>query len=198
MNRLHITNKKIVLFISILILILLAVQPVLAAKSKTKVKAKPAPKPKTPIMLTYANPNYKITLNYPSAWEKVPGYKQTIVTFGSPLESKNDLFRENVTITTDTLIGKTTLKEYTDQSLERTRNTQPEYKLVQLAPTKVAGYPAHRAIYGSKYGIYQVKILQVFTVVKGRVYTFTFTAQPDKYDKFLAQAAQIIQSVKIK
>lgn len=193
-HPLQIVKKGIVLCLTLFITISLVLQPAMAAKSKAKAKVKP--QPKKPAVLTYIDPNYKVSFSYPLAWEKVPGYKQTIVIFGSPLESKSDLFRENVTVTTDILPGQTTLKQYTDQHLARIRTIQPEFKLAQTATTKVAGYPAYRAVYASKYGVYQVKVLQVFTMVKNRTYVLTYTAQPDKYDKFLGQAAQIIQSVK--
>jgi len=118
----------------------------------------------------------------------------------SPLEKESDNFQEKVLISVQNLLpSRMTLQDYTKSSLSSYHNQSDTFKILESAPTTLAGQPAHRIVYaddsvnGSK-----LKKIQVWTVLNNsKAYLITFASEESKYDDYLPEAQNILSYVRI-
>lgn len=146
---------------------------------------------------------YNFTFLYPDSWTlKLPG-TTTRFFVTSKAESDTDQFRENVNCIARQLQQKDfKVSDAADDIKKTLAENLKEYTLIHSgystwnnAETLTLEYTCSQESNGNKYNLH---LLQKIAVVKGILFTFTYTADAAKYDKFLTTINKIINSVKIR
>lgn len=151
-------------------------------------------------LASYINNEYQFGIKYPQTWsqrELNDPITGEIVVFVSPAESSSDLFREKVYLTTEYLPSETiALEEYTQTVLQRIEQSSGN-EIYENSASEIDGLPARSIIYSRYEGGLQLRQMEVFTIKGDRVYISIYTAQRDKFSKFLNEVEQIIDSWEI-
>jgi hypothetical protein len=140
-------------------------------------------------------PEYNLKINYPSTWEKADRNTSVIphpyvVVFAPPVESFPSSYREFVGISiVDNTINS--VMECMDQHIDRIRNAEPNYNILESSSTTIQGSPAYRLRYINGGGI---KILAVATRREDKVYSIMYFSRPKKYQEYLFTVEQMITS----
>lgn len=122
----------------------------------------------------------------------------TVIFFSEP-ESPNDSFRENVNLLIQDLRERPmTLKEYTELSLKQIKTHLSHGKLSKSKTIKTKNGEAQLLIYTSSSGIRQLKYQQIFLIKHKKAYVLTYTAEQNKFKKFLPEAKAIFDSFIVK
>ena len=151
-------------------------------------------------LASYTNSEYQFGVKYPQTWsqrELNDPITGEIAVFVSPAESSSDLFREKVYLATEYLPSETTaLEEYTQTVLQRLEQTNGS-EIYDNSAVEIDGLPGRSIIYSRYQGGLQLRQMEVFTIRGDRVYIAIYTAQRDKFSKFLNEVEQIIDSWEI-
>ena len=152
-------------------------------------------------ILNYTDPVYKIEVKYPKTWTRKDGLKEypgLIAVFLSARESAGDIFQENVNlIVQDLSTNPMTLSNYVLLSTNQVNKLISESKILESQDFVWNGLPAHFMVYQGKQAQMLLKFYQAVTIKNSKAYLITYTAEIDKYDKFLSEAKIIIDSLKI-
>lgn len=156
-----------------------------------------------PSLLSYANPTYGITLQYPSNWmastNQLPTYN-SIIGFYSPLESLSDVLPVEFALSITTYTNNISLDEYT--KITSTALEQQGMKISESSATTLAGNPAHKITFSPGDQIAQnspveFKFMQIFTIIGNKVYSLSYNAEASKFSTHLDTIQQMLDSVKI-
>lgn len=143
----------------------------------------------------YENKDYEVKISYPQTWQ-VQTRDDFLISgfiFISPLENEQDSFQENVSIFVENLVSDTSLNEYTAESIAEIK--QFSYpSITNTKSTPLGNYEGRSVIYEGKDRGIVVKRMQIWTVFKSRAYTLTYTAQPERYDRFLPIVKRMTES----
>jgi hypothetical protein len=144
---------------------------------------------------------YHFTIAYPTSWTlKQPG-TNTRFFFTSPLETANDIFRENLNCIARKLdipgfsvfTAEQTIKERLNESIK-------DFKLISTLKSKWFGADALELIYtrtSESDGVkYLLKIYQKIAAIGDVMYTFTYTAEEKQYTVFDPTIKKIMESFK--
>lgn len=143
---------------------------------------------------------YKDNINhfivkYPEKWQTKTSVNA--VAFLSPREGEHDLFQENVNLMLQDLSQQPlTLERYTEITKKQIVDNLGSSAIVSLKSTTLSGQPAQEFIYNMNYQGRVLKIKQVWFIKGTIAYLFTYTAEPNKYDKYLDISTEIINSFK--
>jgi hypothetical protein len=154
----------------------------------------------------YTNPLFGISVEYPSDWSAFEmnslfpsNNSYAAALLRAPLENSSDKFAEQI------LFGvqyankdNMTLDRYTSDSLAAYQNTSG-IEILESTPTNLSNNPAHRIVYtdDSIEGI-KLKKVQAWTVVNNStVYVITFGGEESKYNDYLPEVQNIINSLSI-
>jgi hypothetical protein len=183
------------LFTALLLAAALAL-PVPAAAAPADAAAKTA----QGAFAVYENQAYSLKLEYPSTWKAAEGAAGAIVVFLSPLESKEDLFSENVNVLTEDLSAHPTLtvEGYAEIGIAKLPMYITDYKHIGTRKHTLSGLPAQIIEYTGRQGVFQIHILQAMTIADKKAYVVTFTAEEANYERYLPAARRIIDSLAIK
>lgn len=133
-------------------------------------------------MKTYTNEKFKISIGYPVDWSLVENYMNTIASFVSPLSGSTDVLTENVNILVEDSEGKT-LASSTHAALEELNGLE-KFRLISIADT-VVDKRAGKAIVYSAGNSPNLHFKQVWTIVNGKLYIFTFAAGSSAYKEYV-------------
>ena len=155
----------------------------------------------------YENYADRISIQYPSNWQIARAILKddSGTQFSSTTEfiyPLNNLFRfpPSVTITVEKLPQGMTLNQYMkriDNVTSITYKTTPSISNVH--PTFIQGTNATERIIGiqsSSFGL-NLKVMQIFALEDGNVYTITYAAQAPDYEKYIDTAQTMIDSFRI-
>ena len=142
--------------------------------------------------------NEYIQVEYPENWsrETTNNFLNTSVIFISPLENEADLFRERVAV----------IVEESSRPMSLARHTSNAVKRIEKLDNFILSPPKETTLGRSdgQYVVYQgtdrdrlVKRQEVWTVNYKQIYTVIYTAEPDKFDKYLPQVEKMIDSLEI-
>lgn len=154
-----------------------------------------SPKPQ---FLRYKDQDYDLQINYPEGWQQrqindflVPG-----VIFRSPLEDEEDVFQENVSISVESLLEKSSLQTYTAESVAEIKRVDPF--VANPRKTYLGKHEGRKVTYMSKNrrGVSLTRT-QVWTVSEGKAYILTYTAQPGRHQNLMPIVEKMIKSFKI-
>ena len=147
----------------------------------------------------YRSEEYGIEMKYPSSWQlnKSPQGENTIAEF-TPQKSQSFLIPPEVKIKVSPA-NPDSLEEYTTNAVYNITQL-PQTKIADSRPVQFAGGDAHKVVYTSinPDNKLQSKYLQIWTIKGDRAYTFTYKADLERYDDFIAIVEnEMLKSVKI-
>ena len=147
-------------------------------------------------LITYEN-EY-IQLEYPATWKRETNSNSSnsSVVFVSPKENESDEFQEKVTVTLEESPQPLSLQQYSDRMVEQIENSS-NFILSPPKSTKLGRSDGKYIIYLGTDRERKVKRKEVWTVNYKQIYTVVYTAEVDKFDKFLPQAEKMIESLEI-
>jgi hypothetical protein len=157
----------------------------------------------SPNLLSYENPTYGITLQYPSDWmastNQLPTYN-SIIGFYSPLESLSDVLPVEFALSITPYKNNISLDEYTNTT--STALEQQGMKIDESSATTLAGHPAHKITFSPGDQIAQnspveFKFMQIFTIIGNKVYSLSYNAEASKFSTHLNTIQQMLDSMKI-
>lgn len=151
-------------------------------------------------MPVYRNADSGLEAQYPAGWKAVEGLMGAAVFFASPLESKEDKFSENVNIIVEDVSAHPgmTLGKYIERAKAKLAVFITEYSPKDSRDSILSGQPAKLIEYTGRQGVFNLHILQSVTLIDGKAYVVTFTAEEDNYERYLPAAKRIMDSLAIK
>ncbi|MCC0178730.1 serine/threonine protein kinase [Waterburya agarophytonicola K14] len=146
--------------------------------------------------IAYENKEHKIKIERPESWqvrEDWNTFQEKGVKFLTPLENNQDEYQERVAVSIEELSTPLSLAEYNAQATNQiaTYNTIIE----PATPTTFANKEGTKIIYQEKEG--NKKRLEYWTVKNQKAYIATYSAEVDKFDKYLKKAEETIASLMI-
>ncbi|WP_019508366.1 protein kinase [Pleurocapsa sp. PCC 7319] len=152
--------------------------------------------------IEYTNNAYQFRIKYPLDWtyqELDDPITGEIVVFTSPLETDADLFLEKVNITVEYLSPEPTdLEQYTQTVFERINHENGDaIEIYQDRKTKIGQSPARMVVYSRQEGSLSLRQMETFTIKNNQVYIAIYTAETEKFSKFLETANKMIDSWEI-
>jgi hypothetical protein len=146
----------------------------------------------------YRSPKYKIRIIYPEEWTMLDLPTDTVVDFLAPLENEDDTFQENLNVVVQDVGDKPlSLYEYAEISIAQINDMFEDSKILSVEDTTLDGNSAHRLIHTAKYGEYELKWMQIYTIKNRKVYLITYTAEREKYDAYLDIILDMVDSFRI-
>jgi eukaryotic-like serine/threonine-protein kinase len=148
-----------------------------------------------PQYAAYDNSDYAIELERPENWsiqEEDDLFEPGFILL-APDENNQDNFRERVKVYIENLSKPLSINEYTEQALREIKKSNTIIE--QPQDISFANREGRKIIYTGQDGM---KRMEVWTIKNQKAYIATYTAEPDKFDKFSKQAEKIIESIKIK
>jgi eukaryotic-like serine/threonine-protein kinase len=148
--------------------------------------------------LIYLNLDRGIKIAYPAGWTKQEQSIQNVffVAFASPREDPSDVFLENLNVVVEALLPGTTLEQYIQNAMQG-----PNQTFLEKGPATLAGRPAYCHVYTGPLPTpvpRSGKVMQWVVVANSKGYVVTYTAELQKYDKFLPVIQHMADSLEIK
>jgi len=146
---------------------------------------------------------HRFTFEYPADWTLKLPESNTRFFVTSPAENEADRFWENVNCIARKLDDPAPdLKVIEEAVLASLSKTQKDYALVMLDHSPWNQCPSFELVYTFTAQTpsgddYPIKILQRVAVVKGTLFTITFTSEQRSYDAFVDTARGVIESLAI-
>ncbi|MDR3748098.1 MAG: hypothetical protein P4M04_08110 [Acidobacteriota bacterium] len=155
--------------------------------------------PQSENFLVYMNLEHGIWMKYPSSWDKQEdlGANAFGVYFASPQEDPFDQFRENLNVIVEPLPQPMTLEQVVAANRQNLLEGLQVTFVENAMPDKIGGLPAYRTVYTGAMMGRSLKWLQYYAVKGDRAYYVTYTAEPNKFDKFLGTIQQMVASLEI-
>lgn len=147
----------------------------------------------------YRNSN-NITLQYPSNWRVVenslPDYTQ-VVSFFSPLDNLTDSSPARASVSRIDFLQNVTLDEYTNLSLNTTKSFG--INLTRSSETMLGSMPAYQFVIESPSDrmMSSTEIMQTWAVKDNAVYIFTFSADTNKFSRYMPLINEMIKSFQL-
>lgn len=147
----------------------------------------------------YRNENYGISFKYPQDWtveeleDPITGEIAVIV---SPLENASDSFQEKIYLSIDNYAADR--EEYGRYLLDKIRDTANVMNLTYKQDSKLLGDRSTQSIiYQRKQDNIDLQQKETFTFKNGKVYSLTYVAEKNQYQKFLDTVNKVIKSFSI-
>lgn len=146
---------------------------------------------------------HRFTFEYPAGWTLKLPETDTRFFVTSPSENEADRFWENVNCIARKLDAPDLdLKAVEEAVLASLSKTRKDYALVMLDHPPWNQCPSLEVVYTftaqtPSGDSFQVKILQRVAVVKGTLFTITFTSEQRSYDAFVDTARGVIESLAV-
>jgi hypothetical protein len=154
---------------------------------------------------TLTQSNYSI--QYPTDWNleqskdlgELPPSINYLFTILSPVESKDDQFRENVNLITENLNGKQIdLLTYSRLAKAQVESGMKNAQIIedQIVTNRLRKY--YKLIWTWDYETLNLKVEQYSWLLDGKVYILTFTSEQDKFAKFKSIGESILDTFTLK
>jgi len=145
---------------------------------------------------TYENKTDGFSLQFPSTWTFQEQAYGASVVFSSPT-SETDKIKENVAITRTPLNKTYTVEEYYIINKERLA-TQNGYNEIENSIIKINNLDAKKIIFTSTFEDKKLQFEEIFIIDNNFLYTITYTATQDTFDKYIKKVDKMVASIKIK
>ncbi len=144
---------------------------------------------------TFTNDLSGYTIEYPETWTQ--GDIGTIIFFRSPLEGAGDIVAENVTVAVEDMSeGPGTLDQYTDKFLKEATRIFPGFRPIERGEAEINDRGARYMVYYTTQFGQDLKHKIYYFSAGRRMFSLTYTAHPDMYDKYLPFAEEIMRSIR--
>ena len=141
----------------------------------------------------YENPTNNLKLSYPQNWNRT-GNENNFTLLS--LLNKNDSFQENININISPS-GNVPLDESASLDIIKYKQNNPQFKLFDFGFTSIADNRAYKVVYTFSNSTDSYKVLDLRTIVGGKLYSFIFTSNLEQYAIFLPVVNKIIDSLEI-
>lgn len=158
--------------------------------------------------LTYQNPDYGVTIQYPYDWKKTTGdpYFNQVVLFSAP-EIRDEKSSTLISIFTPAEVvvavenisnRNSSLKEYTDRYLQRVIATANDFQIINSSSYILAGNPAQRII-SEEIDItgHISEVMRIVALKDGIAYRIGYFAEPETFSNYLPITQRMIDSFEI-
>jgi len=144
---------------------------------------------------TYINNLYGFKINCPKDWAYQDGAEDTgiVVVFGSPKESEDDFFCQNINIRVEDA-GGLTFDEYTGIITEIIGKSYSDVKIKKSGYSTLSDLQAYEIEYIYNVQGVDIQVEQIFTIKNGYIYCVAYTNIADTEDVYLEIAKNIIKS----
>jgi serine/threonine-protein kinase len=149
----------------------------------------------------YDNTVYGISIKYPENWEQTGTPDRitgNLVKFMSPKENDADTYTENLNlIVQDLPESRRELEQFTTFYLDEIKQYHQGFQIIAQDKKLLANQPANQVIYTLTEEGINLKRLQIWTIKNNKAYIITYTADGDKYTKYLSTIQTMINSFAI-
>lgn len=148
--------------------------------------------------LLYTNEAYGIEIKYPKKWELKDGEIEGAVVFLSPTEGELDVFQENVNVAIQPMgPRRMILNEYTALATNQLKAVfEDKITFETSEPAYLADRVGHKIVYRLE-TMYPVRIMHIYMFKNQKVYTFTYSAEEDHFDKYMGIVNTMLASFKV-
>jgi eukaryotic-like serine/threonine-protein kinase len=153
--------------------------------------------------LTYTNYAYGINIMYPADWKigEHPYANVFVVDFMSILKNNSAIFPATITLSVESLKHNTTLNAFTIATLDKAKQSLPDFKLIESNDTALAGNPAYRIVYTFTSSDPSVQLhfqsMNVWTIKNSKIYTISYTGAISQYVSYFPILKNMMNSFKI-
>jgi hypothetical protein len=117
----------------------------------------------------------------------------------TPIESREDLFRENINLIIQKMpSADIDLNKFTQISEQQITALITDAVMLESKRIKSDATEYHKVIYTGKQGQFLLKFEQFFWVIHGHAYILTFTGEQHRFDAFQEAAEKVLYSFLIK
>lgn len=150
------------------------------------------------VIRTYENPILGVKFQYPLEWGE-PSIRDNSVSFSPSSNSQAQFF--DITISVETLpSGYTDLQQFMREKFGKYQ-TLPEFKIVELNKTTLAGFLALKLRYNYLENLLlnnvNVTSMNVFTIKGNTAYDILLHTRVSNYDFYLPRVQKLMDSFKI-
>jgi hypothetical protein len=149
--------------------------------------------------VVYMNMEHGIWMKYPSTWQMLEdaGANAFMVVFSAPAESPSDSFRENVNIVVEKLAAPATLEQIVAATRQLLLQQMQVTFVEDAVRDRIGDVAAYRSVYTGAMMDRALKWQQYAALKGNRSYTFTYTAEPNKFESYLETVRRMIASLEI-
>lgn len=142
--------------------------------------------------------NYSIS--YPSDWElNKSGQMGSSFILFSPVESNQDIFRENINLLIQDLSNyNIDLDKFVEISKGQIKTMVKNGNLLKSERINTDSDEFHKVIYTGDQDIYKLKFQQYYWVKKQKAYILTLTCEKHQFDSYQKIGVEILNSFKLK
>lgn len=155
--------------------------------------------------LTYSNPDYGISIPYPSDWtsSEVNLGPYQVVRFVAPSVEEHETPTSIVVFTPATLAvavqpldsSNITKGQFINQFLDSAYESPSQYRIIETSNTTLEDIEAEQIVmYEYLQDRSTSKVMRVIAVANGTAYSIKYAAEPGKYDEYLPLAQTMIDS----
>lgn len=141
----------------------------------------------------YSDPS-GVQLEHAPAWTVRPGAAGPLAVIMDPATGVP--FRRNVNIAQQTRNVPVTLEEITDLNLQEVQQLEG-FSRITGGATTLSGTPAHRLSYRATLEGQEMRFLSVWTVRDNKVWTVTYTSDPDRFIAGMGDVERLLASIKL-
>lgn len=150
---------------------------------------------------TYETDQYSI--QFPASWELNESPQMGMIfSIMSPLESTEDMFRENVNLVTESLRNPSgaivTLAQYNEAAKVQISRYFNDYKLMDNFKVEDAQQETSCMIYSASQGIYKLVFMQNSCINNHKAYVLTMTSEQGSFGQIKETGTKILNSFKLK
>jgi serine/threonine-protein kinase len=166
--------------------------------------AKRSNKHKTGNFILYNNPDYRISIQYPSKWKKseVNLASHNVVKFSAPDVKQKETKLSTIIFTpadfaiaVEQVSRNVTLDHYFDQYIKEIYPHTKDYRIVQSTNTLLAGVPARKVIMYDYLGGHTSEVMRIVSIYNATAYRIAYYAEPGKFLDYLPTAQKMIDSL---
>jgi hypothetical protein len=135
-------------------------------------------------------------IQYPSEWELSLAKQMgsSFILF-SPLENKEDLFRENVNLIIQDVKGMNIdLEKYAQISESQIKRMMTNSQILESKVLEKNGRSLYHLVYTADMGVYHLKFMQNYFIQNEKAYVLTFTADQKTYDRYIKVGEEILNT----
>ena len=145
---------------------------------------------------TYKHKDPKFKIKYPSNWKIVTAEEGFTLGFVSPYSHKGFSANINVAVKEYDYLMED-LDYYRDKFLDETREGIDKFALLETNKIQFLKSPAWELIYRGKKYKYNIKWLQIFTILGDKIYMVTYTNELNYFPDHVEEARIIADSMKL-
>jgi len=136
-------------------------------------------------------------IRMPPGWE-IKQCNDEVVVALEPKESKDDNFRENVSVVVEDVKEGTELDEYVKRRVRDMKRLSEEFYLWGNSRATLDGMPARRLVYSITFAGIRCKCLAFIALRGSHGYVLTCAAQPHRFDQLFPMFKKCVESFRFK